>query len=114
MSPPLVRTGGLLSHVVELARWQAAPDSEAEEKQTYIAEAISMIEREQMLPPMAVLQLLSQGSERGGGGVPLSVARDYLLRHLQAGDAAAIRYRPLPSVTFRRLPSPSVAFRCLP
>ena len=57
------------------------------EMEELIEEVISAIDREQLLPPMAVLQMLGQCSELGKG-LPFSVARDYLLQHLQAAYAS--------------------------
>ncbi|KAL1529891.1 hypothetical protein AB1Y20_000820 [Prymnesium parvum] len=78
------QTGEQLPHLwVEALRYFACAD---EQMEAYIPEVIAVIEREQMLPPMAVLELLGQGRE-SGPGLPLSIAREYLLRHLQADEA---------------------------
>ena len=54
------------------------------ERLSHIGEAIRAIERDQLLPPLVVLQALSEGTD-----LPLSVARDYLVRQV-AQDAAVI------------------------
>jgi len=62
------------------------PDTAAAnaERLSHIGEAIRAVERDQLLPPLVVLQALSEGTD-----LPLSVARDYLLRQV-AQDAAVI------------------------